>query len=116
MKTEINGDFKSYFLRLKLTSKKCFLLPIKSAMIILLIQLLLVGVLSFFDTSFVSILLLFVDVILMLSYYFKVLYKDFWNIVLEESKGLFADLFMWAYYILVCLISLSPTLIFLGMC
>lgn len=115
MKTEINGDFKGYLLRFKLASKKCFFLPIKSAIIIFFIQLLLVGILSFFDTSFAAILLLFVDVMLMLGYYLKVLYKNFWNVVLEESKGLFADLIMWIYYILVCLISLSPALIFLFM-
>ena len=116
MKTEINGDFKSYLLRFKLASKKCFLLPLKPAMIVLLIELIFVGLLSFFNISFVTILLLFIDIMFLASYYIKVLYKDFWNIVLEESKGLFADLLMWVYYILICLVSLSPALIFLAMC
>ena len=116
MKTEINGDFKSYFLRFKLASKKCFLLPLKTSLIVLLIELIFVGILSLFSVSFVTILLLFINIMLLLSYYIKVLYKDFWNVVLEESKGLFADLLMWIYYISICLISLSPALIFLGMC
>ncbi len=116
MKTEINGDFRGYLFRFKLASKKCFLLPLKTALIVLLIELLLVGVVSLFEVSFGTILLLFVDIMFFVSYYIKVLYKDFWNVVLEESKGLFADLFMWVYYILVCLISLSPALIFFGMC
>ena len=116
MKTEINGDFKSYFLRFKLASKKCFLLPFKTSLIVLLIELLFVGVLSLFSVTFATILLLFVNIMLLASYYIKVLYKDFWNIVLEESKGLFADLLMWVYYISICLVSLSPALIFLAIC
>ena len=42
----------------------------------------------------------------------KVLYKDFWNVVLEESKGFFADLIMWVYYFVVCALSLAPAAVF----
>lgn len=48
---------------------------------------------------------------LMIGYYIGVLKKDFWNIALEESKGLFADVFMWIYYILLCVLSLLPAFI-----
>ena len=46
--------------------------------------------------------------LLMVGYYIGVLKNDFWNIVLEESKGLFADMLMWIYYIILCVFSLIP--------
>jgi hypothetical protein len=48
----------------------------------------------------------------MMGYYIGVLKNDFWNIVLEESKGLFADLIMWVYYIVLCVTSLLPAFLF----
>jgi hypothetical protein len=48
----------------------------------------------------------------MIGFYVKVLYKDFWNVVLEESKGFFADFIMWVYYFVVCALSLAPAAVF----
>jgi hypothetical protein len=111
MKTEINGDFRGYALRFSLPSAGCFMAPLKSAGVILLAELLLSGVVYLLGietwTLALSLLLSMVAVV----YYIKVLYKNFWNVVLEESKGLFADLLLWIYYILVCVVSLSPAIV-----
>ena len=57
-------------------------------------------------------MLALVTVMGILSYYIKVLYKEFWNYVLVESLGFFADLLMWLYYFVLTIISLSPFITF----
>lgn len=47
MKTEIQGDFKGYFLRFKMPSKRCFSMPLKSAGLIFLFELVLSGILIY---------------------------------------------------------------------
>lgn len=112
MRTENQCDFKGYMMRFKLPSKRCFILPLKSAGIIFLLTAL-GSLLLFFEHQswliFISIMLSMLAV----GYYIKVLYKDFWSVVLEESKGLFADLIMWMYYMMVCVLSLSPFFVLL---
>ena len=91
MRTEIQGDFKGYLTRFKMPSSKCFKIPIKSCLIIFLIQL--VVSISFYmiETAPVLQVLLLLECMFMVSYYIAVLYKDFWNVVLEESKGLLLE-------------------------
>lgn len=111
MKTEIQGDFKGYLLRFKMPSKKCFTKPLKSAGLILLFELILSGILILLGIQTWSAVLSLVVCMLALGYYIGVLYKDFWNVVLGESKGLFADVIMWVYYMAICTISLSPAFV-----
>ena len=111
MKTEIQGNFKDYLLRFKMPSKKCFSMPLKSAVLIFLFELILSGVLILLGIQTWSIVLSLMVCMMAIGYYIGVLYKDFWNIVLEESKGFFADIMMWIYYIAICAISLSPAFV-----
>jgi hypothetical protein len=116
MKTEIQGDFKGYFLRFKMPSKKCFFMPIKSVGIIFLLELILLGGVFLIGIKTGTVILLMIQCLIAVGYYISVLYKDFWNIVLEESKGFWADIFMWIYYIIICAISLSPTFVLFYWC
>lgn len=111
MKTEIQGDFKGYFLRFKMPSKECFSMPLKSASLIFLFEILLSGVLILIGLQTWSVVFSLIICMLTIGYYIGVLYKDFWNIVLEESKGFFADVIMWIYYIVICALSLSPAFV-----
>lgn len=111
MKTEIQGNFKDYALRFKMPSKKCFLMPLKSAGIILLFETIFSGTLFIMGLNTLSIVLSLMVCMLAIGYYIKVLYKRFWNVVLEESKGLIPDAIMWLYYMLICAVSLSPALV-----
>jgi hypothetical protein len=113
MKTEIQGDFKGYLLRFKMPSKRCFTMPLKSAGLILLLELILSGAVCLLGIQTWSIVLSLVVCMVAVGYYVGVLYKDFWNIVLEESKGFFADVLMWVYYMAICAVSLSPALVLL---
>lgn len=108
MKTEIQGDFKGYFFRCKFPSRKCFAMPLKSAGVIFLAELILSGLLILIGIQTWSIVISLILCLLAIGYYIGVLYKDFWNIVLEESKGFLPDAFMWIYYMVICAISLSP--------
>ena len=111
MKTEIQGDFMGYILRFKMPSKKCFSMPLKSAGLIFLFELILSGVLILLGVQTWSIVLSLMVCMMAIGYYIGVLYKDFWNIVLEESKGFFADIIMWSYYMAICAMSLSPAFV-----
>ena len=111
MKTEIQGDFKGYFFRCKFPGKKCFSMPLKSAGIIFLLELVMSSVLVLIAPINVDIVLMLISCMLAVGYYIGVLYKDFWNIVLDESKGFLPDMMMWIYYMAVCAISLSPSFI-----
>lgn len=112
MKTEIKGDFWGYARRFKLPSSKSFKYPLKSAGIILAVQLVTVGLLSLCGFKPATAIILLMECLFLIGYYVKVLYEDFWNVVLEESKGLFADIIMWVYYFAVCAVSLVPSAVF----
>ena len=112
MATEIRGDLKGYLIRFELPSLKCFMMPLKSVGIIFIIELILSIAFIIIGVSKGTNLIMLLQCMLMVGYYIGVLKNDFWNIVLEESKGFLADLIMWIYYIIVCIISLSPSLCF----
>lgn len=112
MATEIRGDLKGYLRRFELPSLKCFMMPLKSVSIIFIIELILSIAFIIIGVSKGTNLIMLLQCMLMVGYYIGVLKNDFWNIVLEESKGFLADLIMWIYYIIVCIISLSPSLCF----
>mgnify|MGYP003408949458 CR=1 FL=1 len=111
MKTEVQGDIMGYFLRFKMPSKSCFYMPLKSAGLIFLFELVLSGILILLGIKTWSVILSLVVCMMAIGYYIVVLYKDFWNIVLEESKGFFADVIMWIYYMAICAISLFPAFV-----
>ena len=112
MRTEINGNIKGYIQRFRLPSSKCFTMPLKQVGIISLIEMILTGLFLLVGISKVTIIIILIQSLFMVSYYVTVLKDDFWNIVLEDSKGLLADLLMWIYYIALCVISLFPALVF----
>lgn len=112
MKTEVQGDFWGYVTRFKLASATCFKFPLKSALVVFLVQLVTAALLALIGFSPATAIIMLLECLLMIGYYVKVLYKDFWNVVLEESKGLFADLIMWIYYLLTCALSLVPAMVF----
>ena len=112
MKTEIQGDFLGYLGRFKLPSAQCFKFPLKSAAIVFLVQLLSAVLFGLIGFSAVTTIIMLLECLFMIGFYVKVLYKDFWNVVLEESKGFFADLIMWVYCFVVCAISLAPAAVF----
>ena len=112
MKTEIQGDVCGYITRFKLPSARCFKMPLKSAAIACLVltaSAVWLGLIGFSGATAIIVLL---ECLFMIGFYVKVLYKDFWNVVLEESKGFFADLIMWVYYFVVCALSLVPAGVF----
>lgn len=112
MKTEIQGDFLGYLGRFKMPSAQCFKFPLKSAVIVFLVQLISAVLFGLIGFSAATAIIMLLECLFMVGFYVKVLYKDFWNIVLEESKGFFADLIMWVYYFVVCAISLTPAAAF----
>lgn len=112
MKTEIQGDFLGYLGRFKMPSAQCFKFPLKSAAIVFLVQLVSAVLFGLIGLSAATAIIMLIECLFMIGFYVKVLYKDFWNVVLEESKGFFADLFMWVYYFVVCALTLTPAAVF----
>jgi len=112
MKTEIQGDFVGYMCRFKLPSARSFTYPLKSAAIILTIQAISAALLGLIHIGPATAIILLLECLFVIGFYVKILYKEFWNVVLEESKGLFADLLMWIYYFIVCAISMIPSAVF----
>lgn len=86
-------------------------MPLKSAGIVLLTQLIMSGLFILIGIPTWSVVISLMLCLLAVGYYIGVLYKDFWNIVLEESKGLLPDILMWMYYMALCAISLSPAFV-----
>ena len=112
MKTEIKGDFIGYMKRFKMPSGKAFLYPLKTMLIAFVVQLIVVLILWFIPLRpLLKIVPIFAFMMFTVSFYIKVHYKLFWNVVLEESKGLIPDLLMWLYYIVIGMISISPSYI-----
>lgn len=70
------------------------------------------GLLSLCGFKPATAIILLMECLFLIGYYVKVLYEDFWNVVLEESKGLFADIIIWVYYFAVCAVSLVPSAVF----
>jgi len=110
MKTELNGDWLGYAKRFRLPSIKTFIYPLKTAGIIFIVGAILTTLLHFIpNATILKVHLHFAVLMVAIYFYIKVHYRQFWDIVLEESKGLFADLLMWLYYVVICLISITPT-------
>lgn len=95
MKTEINGDWKAYAKRFQLPQKKTWILPLKWFGICLVVQI--AAMLLAVNTN---ILVLVVSSMISGAFLYAA-GKEFWNVVLEESKGFWADLLMWLYYALL---------------
>ncbi len=111
MKTEINGNWIDYAKRCRFPGKKAFLYPLKHTAVLFGIQLVVSAVFAFLPLkSVIRLVPVFFVLFFALSYYIKVHWHTFWNVVLEDSKGLLPDLIMWLYYVVICLISIVPSL------
>ena len=111
--SEINGDWKGYLKRFQMPCKQTLRLPLFRMTICFLLQLPIVFICWYYkEIGFPMILLAMATTLGILTYYIKVLYKEFWNYVLVESLGFFADLLMWLYYLALTIISLSPFITF----
>ena len=66
-------------------------MPLKSVGIIFCIQLLLASIFYLIGINKATLFIMLMQCMAMMGYYIGVLKNDFWNIVLEDSKGLFAD-------------------------
>jgi hypothetical protein len=97
MKTEINGDWKAYAKRFQMPTKQTLILPLKRFGICLLIQTA--------ASCSGSIIILLVSSLVIGTFLYAA-YKEFWNVVLEEAKGLGADLLMWLYYAVLFVITI----------
>lgn len=113
---EINGDWKGYLKRFQMPSKATLRLPLFRMTICFLLQLPIVFICWYYrEVGFPIVLLAMVTILGILSYYIKILYKEFWNYVLVESLGFFADLLMWFYYFILTILSLLPIIVFFVM-
>ena len=111
--SEINGDWKGYLKRFQMPCKKTLRLPLFRMTICFMLQLPIVFICWYYrEFGFPIILLVLTTTLGIISYYIKVLYKEFWNYVLVESLGFFADLLMWFYYFVLTVLSLSPVILF----
>ena len=86
-------------------------MPLKSVGLIFGVECLLASLLMLIGIQGWGVVLMLVSCMMAIGYYIGVLYKDFWNIVLDESKGLFPDMVMWVYYMVLFAISLSPAFV-----
>ena len=113
---EINGDWKAYLKRFQMPCKSTLRLPLFRMTICFLLQLPIVFICWYYkEVGFPIIFLAMVTILGILSYYIKILYKEFWNYVLVESLGFFADLLMWLYYFILTVLSLLPIIVFFVM-
>lgn len=92
MKTEIDGNWHKYTKRFQLPPRRIWVLPLKWFGISSLIQ-----VAAMFVAIYTNILVLIVSSMIVGAFLYAA-GKEFWNIVLEESKGFWADVIMWMYY------------------
>lgn len=110
MQTEINGDWIGYAKRFHMPSIKVLKYPLKSIGILLTIQIVVSGLFVFLPIPPIAKLIpIFAVMMFAVFYYAKVHWKTFWNVVLEESKGLIPDLLMWLYYFVICIVSIIPS-------
>lgn len=110
MKTEINGDRKAYVKRFRLPGKKIWLMPLKWFGISLAVQI--VAIIMAINTNVLPIIVSS----MINGTFLYVAGKEFWNVVLEESKGLWADLLMWLYYTLLFAITIVLPLVAACVC
>jgi len=105
MKTEINGDWKAYAKRFQLPQKKTWILPLKwfgSSFVVQIVAMVL--------AMHTNVLVLVVSSMIIGAFLYAA-GKEFWKVVLEESKGLWADVIMWLYYVLLFAITIGLPLV-----
>ena len=114
MRTEINGDWIGYLKRFKLPPLETFKTPLLRFFICFLCQSLIAGVsyllYNVYNAQIAIWLLPCVSSSVMITFLYA-LFKDFWNSVLVEAKGFFADLMMWGIFILLTGITIAIPLI-----
>lgn len=112
MRTEIKGDWIGYAKRFRMPSKKVLKYPLKHIGILLAIQIVVSGLFTFLPIAPIAKLIpVFAVMMFAVFYYAKIHWKTFWEVVLEESKGLIPDLLMWLYYLIICIVSIMPSFI-----
>lgn len=105
MKTEINGDWKAYAKRFQLPQKKTWILPLKWFGVSFVVQ-----IVAMVLAIHTNILMLVVSSMIICAFLYAA-GKEFWTVVLEESKGLWADVMMWLYYALLCALTVGLPLV-----
>lgn len=111
MRTEIKGNWIGYAKRFRMPSKKVLKYPLKHIGILLAVQIVVSGLFTFLPIPpIVKLIPIFAVMMFAVFYYLKVHWHTFWE-VLEESKGLIPDLLMWLYYLIICIVSIMPSLI-----
>lgn len=117
MKTEIQGNWKDYVKRFRLPPMKVLLIPIKRFSICLILQIVFGGITLLMSENGLNpgaLLFLIVSSMVIGGYLYAV-YKEFWNVVLEASKGLWADVLMWIYYAICTFVIVIVPLIIVGL-
>ena len=105
MKTEINGDWQNYTKRFQLPQKRTWLLPLKWFGICFFVQ-----IIAMFLAMHVNVLMLMVSSMIIGAFLYAA-GKEFWQVVLEESKGFWADVIMWMYYAFLFFITIGIPLV-----
>ena len=117
MKTEIQGNWKEYSKRFRLPPVKVLIIPLKRFSICLILQIVLGGIVFVLSRKglYPGALLLLIVSSMIIGGYLYAVYKEFWNVVLESSKGLWADVLMWIYYAICSFIIIVVPLIIVGL-
>lgn len=105
MKTEINGDWKGYFTRFKMPSSKALVSPLKYFGICFAAQIVFCGV-----AALTHVLILVMSSMIIGAVLYAAC-KYFWEVMLEEAKGFWADFLMWVYYAFLLLITVVLPLV-----
>ena len=108
METEIKGDWKGYLKRFHLPDIRIFKGPLLGFGVCLLLQVVFSVIACCISTSQPlsgNAWILICVSSLIIGTFLYAIFRNFWNVILEESKGFWADVLMWVLYIILTLVS-----------